>query len=115
MEQKPAPIKDHFGRVLKDLRISVIDQCNFRCTYCMPKEIFGEDYVFLSEEELLSFDEIIRLAKVFAELGVEKIRITGGEPLMRRDLDKLIAELARIPGINDIALTTNGVFSAQDG
>ncbi|MFD2761993.1 GTP 3',8-cyclase MoaA [Lentibacillus juripiscarius] len=110
MEQKPAPIKDHFGRVLKDLRISVIDQCNFRCTYCMPKEIFGEDYVFLSEEELLSFDEIIRLAKVFAELGVEKIRITGGEPLMRRDLDKLIAELARIPGINDIALTTNGVF-----
>ncbi|RYG74000.1 GTP 3',8-cyclase MoaA [Lentibacillus lipolyticus] len=110
VQQKSAPIKDHFGRVLKDLRISVIDQCNFRCTYCMPKEIFGKDYVFLSEDELLSFDEIIRLAKIFAELGVEKIRITGGEPLMRRDLDKLIAELAQIPGINDIALTTNGVF-----
>ncbi|TRM12228.1 GTP 3',8-cyclase MoaA [Lentibacillus cibarius] len=104
------PIKDHFGRVLKDLRISVIDQCNFRCTYCMPKEIFGKDHVFLSEKELLSFDEIIRLANIFADLGVEKIRITGGEPLMRRDLDKLIAELAKIPGINDIALTTNGVF-----
>ncbi|GAA0446310.1 GTP 3',8-cyclase MoaA [Lentibacillus halophilus] len=110
MQQNPAPIKDHFGRVLKDLRISVIDQCNFRCTYCMPKEIFGDDYQFLSEEELLSFDEIIRLARIFADLGVEKIRITGGEPLMRRDLDQLIAELSQIPGIKDIALTTNGVF-----
>ncbi|QKY68884.1 GTP 3',8-cyclase MoaA [Lentibacillus sp. CBA3610] len=110
MNNETAPIKDHFGRVLKDLRISVIDKCNFRCTYCMPKEIFGEDYVFLSEKELLSFDEIIRLAKVFADLGVEKIRITGGEPLMRRNLDHLIAELADIPGIKDIALTTNAVM-----
>ncbi|WP_010530365.1 GTP 3',8-cyclase MoaA [Lentibacillus jeotgali] len=113
MQNEPAPIKDHFGRVLKDLRISVIDKCNFRCTYCMPKEIFGEDYVFLSEKELLSFDEIIRLAKVFANLGVEKIRITGGEPLMRRNLDKLIADLAAIPGINDIALTTNAVMLSK--
>ncbi|WP_164669219.1 GTP 3',8-cyclase MoaA [Virgibacillus doumboii] len=110
MQNNAAPVKDHFGRVLKDLRISVIDKCNFRCTYCMPKEIFGSDYVFLSEEELLSFDEIVRLAKTFAKLGVEKIRITGGEPLMRRNLDQLIKQLADIPGINDIALTTNGVF-----
>src|SRR5699024_1162209 len=79
----------------------------------MPKEIFGEDYVFLSDKELLSFDEIIRLAKVFAKLGVEKIRITGGEPLMRRNLDKLIADLAAIPGIKDIALTTNAVMLSK--
>ncbi|MFD1361528.1 GTP 3',8-cyclase MoaA [Lentibacillus salinarum] len=110
MTNETTPIKDHFGRVLKDLRISVIDKCNFRCTYCMPKEIFGEDYVFLSEKELLSFEEIIRLASVFAKLGVEKIRITGGEPLMRRDLEELIAELNAIPGIKDIALTTNAVM-----
>ncbi|WP_226376902.1 GTP 3',8-cyclase MoaA [Oceanobacillus halotolerans] len=104
------PIKDHFGRTLKDLRISVIDQCNLRCTYCMPKEIFGEDYPFLPESELLSFDEIVRLAESFAKLGVEKIRITGGEPLMRKDLDQLIARLTKISGIKDIALTTNGIF-----
>ncbi|MFC4556923.1 GTP 3',8-cyclase MoaA [Virgibacillus kekensis] len=110
MQNEVEPIKDQFGRVLKDLRISVIDKCNFRCTYCMPKEIFGEDYVFLSEKELLSFDEIVRLAKTFAKAGVEKIRITGGEPLMRKDLDKLISRLSEIPGINDIALTTNAVF-----
>lgn len=108
--QQNSPVKDQFGRVLKDLRISVIDKCNLRCTYCMPKEIFGEDYVFLPEEELLRFEEITRLAQSFASLGVEKIRITGGEPLMRRDLDKLIAELVAIPGIKDIALTTNGIL-----
>ncbi|MBP1948708.1 GTP 3',8-cyclase MoaA [Virgibacillus litoralis] len=110
MQNEGSPIKDHFGRSLKDLRISVIDKCNFRCTYCMPKEIFGKDHVFLSESELLSFDEIVRLAKTFAKLGVEKIRITGGEPLMRRNLDELIAQLTVIPGIKDIALTTNAVF-----
>ncbi|XKF67564.1 GTP 3',8-cyclase MoaA [Virgibacillus necropolis] len=104
------PITDHFGRQLKDLRISVIDKCNFRCTYCMPKEIFGDDYVFLPESELLSFDEITRVAEQFAKLGVEKIRITGGEPLLRKNLDELIARLTDIPGINDIALTTNGIF-----
>lgn len=103
-------IRDRFGRPLKDLRISVIDQCNFRCTYCMPKEIFGPDYQFLSEEELLSFDEIVRLAKNFASMGTEKIRITGGEPLMRKNLDELIAKLVEIPEIKDIALTTNAVF-----
>ena len=104
------PITDKFGRPLKDLRISVIDQCNLRCTYCMPKEIFGPDYVFLPEEELLSFEEIIRLATHFSALGVNKIRLTGGEPLMRKNLEKLIERLAMIDGIDDIALTTNGIF-----
>ncbi|WP_430786288.1 GTP 3',8-cyclase MoaA [Virgibacillus flavescens] len=110
MNENITPITDQLGRQLKDLRISVIDKCNFRCTYCMPKEIFGEDYVFLSESELLSFDEITRIATQFARLGVEKIRLTGGEPLLRKDLDQLIYALSKIPGINDIALTTNGVF-----
>lgn len=110
MNQEITPITDHLGRQLKDLRISVIDKCNFRCTYCMPKEIFGDDYMFLPESELLSFDEITRVAEQFAMLGVEKIRITGGEPLLRKDLDQLIARLTAIPGINDIALTTNGVL-----
>lgn len=110
MNQEITPITDHLGRELKDLRISVIDKCNFRCTYCMPKEIFGDDYMFLPENELLSFDEIIRVAEQFAKLGVEKIRITGGEPLMRKNLDQLIARLTEIPGINDIALTTNAIF-----
>ncbi|MBM7552989.1 GTP 3',8-cyclase MoaA [Thalassobacillus pellis] len=103
-------IKDQYKRPMKDLRISVIDQCNFRCTYCMPAEIFGEDYRFLPFNELLSFDEIVRLAEIFAKLGTEKIRITGGEPLMRKNLDQLIARLYEIDGINDIAITTNGVF-----
>lgn len=113
MEKEATPVKDHFGRLLKDLRISVIDKCNFRCVYCMPKEIFGDDYPFLPESELLSFDEIVRLADSFAKLGVDKIRITGGEPLMRKDIDKLIAKLLKIPGIKDIALTTNGVLLAK--
>ncbi|HLQ70312.1 MAG TPA: radical SAM protein, partial [Bacillota bacterium] len=103
-------IKDHFGRKLQDLRISVIDQCNFRCTYCMPKEIFGTDYPFLHEKELLSFDEIVRIAETFARLGVNKIRLTGGEPLMRKNLEQLVARLVKIPGINDIALTSNAVL-----
>lgn len=110
MNQEITPITDHLGRALKDLRISVIDKCNFRCTYCMPKEIFGDDYMFLPESELLSFDEITRTAEQFAKLGVEKIRITGGEPLLRKNLDQLIARLTAISGINDIALTTNGVL-----
>lgn len=104
------PVRDQFGRMLKDLRISVIDQCNLRCTYCMPKEIFGDDYSFLPQEELLSFDEIVRLAQLFARLGIDKIRITGGEPLMRKNLDQLIHRLTKIVGIEDIALTTNGIF-----
>lgn len=107
------PIKDHFGRPLKDLRISVIDQCNLRCTYCMPREIFGDDYVFSAENELLSFKEITQLAKTFASLGVNKIRLTGGEPLMRKNLEQLIEKLTKIKGIDDIALTTNGFFLPQ--
>lgn len=100
-------ITDKFGRPLQDLRISVTDRCNFRCTYCMPREIFGKDYQFLPKEHLLNNDEIVRLAKAFVILGVNKIRLTGGEPLLRRDLPELIAALSAIDGLEDIALTTN--------
>ena len=92
-------IKDKLGRPIRDLRISVTDRCNFRCDYCMPKEIFGDDFVFLPKQELLSFDEIIRLARLYSSLGVEKVRITGGEPLLRRDLYKLIQGINEIEGI----------------
>ena len=100
-------ITDTLGRPLRDLRISVTDRCNFRCVYCMPKEVFGRDYQFLDREELLTFEEIVRLARIFAGHGVEKIRLTGGEPLLRRDIEHLIEMLARIPGL-DLTLTTNG-------
>jgi len=100
-------ITDKFGRPLQDLRISVTDRCNFRCTYCMPREIFGPDYAFLPKDHLLNNEEIVRLATAFVELGVNKIRLTGGEPLLRRDLPELIEELNYIPGLEDIALTTN--------
>ncbi|PEA59342.1 GTP 3',8-cyclase MoaA [Bacillus thuringiensis] len=102
-------VKDFFGRPLQDLRISVIDRCNFRCTYCMPAEIFGPDYAFLKDEFLLTFDEIERLAKLFVSIGVRKIRLTGGEPLLRKDLTKLIARLVKIDGLIDIGLTTNAI------
>jgi GTP 3',8-cyclase len=101
-------VLDRRSRPLRDLRISVTDRCNFRCTYCMPKEIFGRDFAFLPREELLSFEEITRLARAFAGEGVSKIRLTGGEPLLRRDLEQLVAMLAEIDEISDIALTTNG-------
>ncbi|WP_040287640.1 GTP 3',8-cyclase MoaA [Sporosarcina koreensis] len=107
------PITDKFGRPIRDLRISVTDRCNFRCSYCMPKEIFGDDYVFLPKDELLSFEEIERLAKLFAKLGVKKLRLTGGEPLMRRNLPDLIGSLTKIEGIEDIGLTTNAVMLGQ--
>ena len=103
-------IKDQLNRPLRDLRISVIDRCNFRCQYCMPAEIFGPDFVFLPKSELLSYEEIERVAKLFIELGVEKIRLTGGEPLMRKDLPILVKMLNEIEGLKDIALTTNGVM-----
>lgn len=103
-------IVDNFGRPIRDLRISVTDRCNFRCTYCMPKEIFGDDYAFLPKDALLSFEEITRLAHVFASLGVKKLRLTGGEPLLRTDLPELIAKLVEIEGIEDVGLTTNGVL-----
>jgi cyclic pyranopterin phosphate synthase len=99
---------DKLGRPVRDLRVSVTDRCNFRCTYCMPREVFGHDFQFLPASQILSFEEIARLARVFARLGVEKVRITGGEPLLRRHLDRLVGLLARTPGIGDLTLTTNG-------
>src|ERR1700678_1262305 len=101
---------DKLGRPLHDLRISVMDRCNFRCPYCMPKEQFHEHYQFLKSRERLSFDEIVRLAKLFAGLGVRKLRLTGGEPLLRANLADLVGDLSAIPQIEDIALTTNGVL-----
>jgi GTP 3',8-cyclase len=104
-----APLSDRLGRPLRDLRISVTDRCNFRCVYCMPKEVFGRDFRFLPRAELLTFEEIERLARAFVAQGVTKIRITGGEPLVRRDLERLIAALAALPGL-DLTLTTNGAL-----
>src|SRR5919206_1599077 len=99
--------RDALGRPLRDLRISVTDRCNFRCVYCMPKEVFGRDYRFLERKELLSFEEIERVARTFVALGVEKIRLTGGEPLVRRNVEALVGKLAAIHGL-DLTLTTNG-------
>src|SRR5690242_3083638 len=96
---------DAFGRPLRDLRISVTDRCNFRCTYCMPKEVFGHDYRFLDRKELLDFDEITRVARAAVSLGVTKIRLTGGEPLIRRDIERLIAMLSPLDA--ELTLTTN--------
>ena len=95
-------------RPLRDLRISVTDRCNFRCTYCMPREVFGRGFPFLARAEILTFEEITRLARIFVSLGVEKVRITGGEPLVRSDVEKLIAMLSRVDGLKDLSLTTNG-------
>jgi len=102
-----AQATDRLGRPLRDLRISVTDRCNFRCVYCMPREAFGKDHQFLEHKELLSFEEITRLARIFTRHGVEKIRLTGGEPLVRRNIEQLIEMLAAIPGL-DLTLTTNG-------
>lgn len=103
-------IKDKLNRPLRDLRISVIDRCNFRCQYCMPADQFGPDFEFLPKSALLAYEEIERLAKIFVNLGVEKIRLTGGEPLLRRDMPILVKKLAAIEGLSDIGLTTNGVL-----
>jgi cyclic pyranopterin phosphate synthase len=103
--------EDVFRRPLRDLRISVTDRCNFRCVYCMPKEIFGKDYAFLPQAMVLTFEEIARLVGIFVELGVQKIRLTGGEPLVRRDLEKLVAMISPL-GELDITLTTNGSLLA---
>ena len=105
-----SPIRDHLGRPLKDLRISVMDRCNFRCIYCMPEEKFHSGFNFLKSSERLSFDEILRVTKLFTDLGVSKIRITGGEPLLRVNLTELIGDLSTLKKIEDIALTTNGVL-----
>jgi cyclic pyranopterin phosphate synthase len=103
---------DRLGRPLRDLRISVTDRCNFRCTYCMPREIYGAAFRFLPHAELLTFEEITRLALVAATLGVSKIRLTGGEPLLRRDVEELVRMLAGIEGVHDLTLTTNGSLLA---
>jgi len=104
---------DTLGRPMHDLRISVTDRCNLRCTYCMPEEHFGEKYEFLQRSDLLSFEEIALVARAAAALGVKKLRLTGGEPLLRRDLPVLVRMLRAIPGIEDIALTTNGLLLPQ--
>ncbi|MFD2370268.1 GTP 3',8-cyclase MoaA [Brevibacillus sp. GCM10020057] len=109
----PEPIMDARNRPLRDLRISVTDKCNFRCQYCMPAEIFGPDFVFLPQHKLLSFEELARLTRIFASLGVGKIRITGGEPLMRKDLPVLIRMIREVEGVHDIAMTTNGSLLAR--
>jgi len=106
-------IRDTLGRPLRALRISVTDRCNFRCRYCMPAEVFGPDHAFLPKDQVLSFEEITRLARVFASLGVVKLRLTGGEPLLRKGLQELVKELAAIHGIEDLALTTNGALLAE--
>src|SRR5712691_11198950 len=104
-------LADALGRPMRDLRISVTDRCNFRCVYCMPREVFDADYKFLPQSAILSFEEIARLARVFVGLGVKKIRLTGGEPLVRRDLPRLVALLAEL-GV-EITLTTNGSLLAK--
>ena len=109
--RKDPPV-DRLGRGLRDLRISVTDRCNFRCPYCMPKEIFGHSYTFLPRAEILSFEEITRVVGAAASLGVTKVRLTGGEPLLRRDLEVLVAMLSEVDGITDLALTTNGALLA---
>ena len=109
----PTIPRDRLDRPLHDLRISVTDRCNFRCTYCMPKEVFGRDFHFMPHDQLLSFEELARVARVFVSLGVEKIRITGGEPLLRRDIEELVGLLAAIPGLRDLTLTTNGSLLAN--
>ena len=108
MNTNSETMRDTRGRALRDLRISVTDRCNFRCPYCMPAEIFGTRYEFLPKPEILTFEEIERLARIFVSLGVRKIRLTGGEPLLRADLAELVRSLATIPNVEDIALTTNG-------
>jgi len=106
----PMVLTDTFSRPLRDLRISVTDRCNFRCPYCMPKEVFGPDYPFLRRRDLLSYEEVARVARVCVEHGVTKVRLTGGEPLVRRDLPELVRLLAAVPGLDDLTLTTNGVL-----
>jgi GTP 3',8-cyclase len=99
---------DALARPLRDLRVSVTDRCNFRCTYCMPREVFGPDFAFVDRSELLTYEETARLVRIFAALGVCKVRLTGGEPLLRRDLDALVRMIGSVDGVDDMALTTNG-------
>jgi cyclic pyranopterin phosphate synthase len=104
----PGPVADRRARALRDLRVSVTDRCNFRCTYCMPKDVFDADYAFMPHEEILTFEEIVRMARVFHDLGTQKIRLTGGEPLMRKGIEALVAMLREALPAIDLTLTTNG-------
>ncbi len=106
-------VLDRFRRPLRDLRISVTDRCNFRCTYCMPAEIFGERYEFLPKADLLTFEEIARLTRIFVGLGVQKVRLTGGEPLVRSEVERLVALLADVDGVADLTMTTNAYLLPQ--
>jgi cyclic pyranopterin phosphate synthase len=106
-------MNDRLGRPMRDLRISVTDRCNFRCRYCMPAEVFGPGYRFLERSEILSFEEITRLTRVATAMGIRKVRLTGGEPLLRRGVEDLVALLACIDGVEDLAMTTNGVLLAH--
>ena len=108
-----ATINDRFDRPFRDLRISVTDRCNFRCTYCMPAEIFGEKYQFLPKAKLLTFEEITRLAQLLIGLGAVKIRLTGGEPLVRNNVEQLVSMLSKLPGLKDLTMTTNGYLLPQ--
>ena len=109
----PLPVLDTLGRPLHDLRISVTDRCNFRCVYCMPKEVFGRDHAFLPRAEILDFEEIERIVRGLTGLGAAKVRLTGGEPLVRRNLERLVAMLSAIPGVEDLTLTTNASLLAD--
>ncbi len=113
MDAEAKGLVDRRRRPLRDLRLSVTDRCNFRCTYCMPKDVFGRDFVFLSSRQILRFEEMARLAGLFTRLGVEKIRLTGGEPLARRDVETLVQMLAGVQGLRDLTLTTNGSLLAR--
>jgi cyclic pyranopterin phosphate synthase len=106
-------VGDRFRRGLRDLRISVTDRCNFRCCYCMPRDVFGTDFPFMKSSELLTFEEIARLTTLFAGLGVRKVRLTGGEPLLRHGIERLVEQLANINGIDEVAMTTNGSLLAK--
>src|SRR6478672_2507881 len=108
-----AQMRDLLHRPLRDLRVSVTDRCNLRCRYCMPREVYGAGFAYLARAELLSFEEIDRLVRVLAGLGVERVRLTGGEPLLRRGVERLVEMLVRIEGIRDVSLTTNGVLLAH--
>src|SRR5246500_4872469 len=110
--RRPAP-PDTRARLMRDLRISVMDRCNFRCPYCMPRETYHEKYRFLGSHERLSFDEIVRLARLFVQLGARKLRLTGGQPLLRANLPDLVGDLTTIAGVEDVALTTNGMLLSR--
>src|SRR5262245_708942 len=112
MAGKSLPVVDRRNRPLSDLRISVTDRCNFRCGYCMPREHFDSSFRFLQRAEILSFEEITQVARAFASLGIKKLRLTGGEPLLRHELPKLVSMLSKIPDV-DLALTTNGALLAE--